>query len=327
MSNTTKQKGKKSNSTQEHTPPPRSPSRRHKRATEKAAHTEEERAVKIQDAERKRKKREEKKRRKALRAQEDQLVQRPNDCEEIRALKERAQAAEAQAKTAHEELAKMMFTQAQSTPNHPTNEELIPRPGNLNHVKVKDLRRLLQLEGRENNCQWNRIRTTIRTCIHAAHMEWGSNWKGQKSRRLSRIYDAVDEAVPAMRRFKNQWATELLARDYFSGHKTYENCVDNPTTYRGRARSAKTSSTPSQSPHRSQAPRTPTPAPVASTSAVTLDRDDVDDGGLLDGQLPDLSSDDDSNDEGNAESGEQCGNGNGIVKGKGKAKERSARKL
>ncbi|KAK1229009.1 hypothetical protein PQX77_007936 [Marasmius sp. AFHP31] len=262
---TNHKKNKQSEAHQENSTPPRSSSRRHRRPTDKAAYTEGEQAERVKEAERK------KQRRKELCAQEEQLVQHRDDSDEVRELKERALAAEAQARAAQEEVIRMKTAEANSPSAITECGELIPRPRNLSNVKVEDLRRHLKLEGRKNKSQWSRIR--------------------------------VDEAAPLMRRFKNQWGTEFLAREFFSTHKTYKNCANNPSPYCGRIHEARlgSSRSPSSGPDPST-PRSQTPVPpVASTSTVTLDCVDgehqpAEENELIDGDLPDLSSDEDDAD-------------------------------
>ncbi|KAG7097288.1 hypothetical protein E1B28_004653 [Marasmius oreades] len=115
-------------------------------------------------------------------------------------------------------------------------QDTIKRPSNLSKVTVGDIRCHLGLDGPEGDQEWNRIRSTLRRCLTAGKIEWSKGWRDQKLHRLIRIYDAVDEACPAMRQFENQWATQFLAKEYFASHKTYGSCAFNPDTCRGRHR-------------------------------------------------------------------------------------------
>lgn len=60
----------------------------------------------------------------------------------------------------------------------------------------------------------------------------------------------VEEVIPSLRRFKNQWAVEYLAKEVFGGRKSYRSCKDVATTYRGKQaviQQAKRYKTPSTS--------------------------------------------------------------------------------
>lgn len=46
----------------------------------------------------------------------------------------------------------------------------------------------------------------------------------------------AEDIEPVLRRFRNSWATEYLAKEAFSSHKSYEFCKGNDETYRGKHR-------------------------------------------------------------------------------------------
>lgn len=48
----------------------------------------------------------------------------------------------------------------------------------------------------------------------------------------------IEAEFPQLRRFQNNWATEFLAKEAFNAHKTYLNCKDRGSSYRGKLKRA-----------------------------------------------------------------------------------------
>ncbi|KAL0571932.1 hypothetical protein V5O48_010033 [Marasmius crinis-equi] len=244
-----------------------------KQATEKHQLTEQDQEESKQQKEKRRAEKQAKARQKELRRKEKEPVQNKDDSEEVRKLKERAEAAGAQLKTANDELSTMQSASENSaTPLADNNS--IEQPKSLSKTKVKHIRQHLNLVGHDHNRKWNKI--------------------------------CADEMAPKLKRFKNQWATEFLAKDYFKSHKTYKKCANNPNTYCGRHCS-----------------KSPTPPPVASTSAITLNGQENGPEALFEGDLPGLSSDEDEDGNGASDEEEddeyQDKDKHSVGKGKGKA--------
>ncbi|KAJ7665691.1 hypothetical protein B0H14DRAFT_3179022 [Mycena olivaceomarginata] len=116
----------------------------------------------------------------------------------------------------------------------------------------------------------------------SAHLNWGENWKSQRSDKLSKAYNAIEEAFPETRRFKGQWAIDHPVKQFWDNHKTYWSCVKQrvdiswqascrPT--RRRATSPRTSpSLPART-----SPISPTPGPLWPRRRPPINSDDDDD--------------------------------------------------
>ncbi|KAA1467733.1 hypothetical protein DENSPDRAFT_260700 [Dentipellis sp. KUC8613] len=112
----------------------------------------------------------------------------------------------------------------------------ILRPSNICNVKIRDIREYLNMHGRENDELWNDVRNSIRSHMDAARLEGEEYFKAQRPKKLSRIYDAVEEQFPALRRFRNSWATEFLVKQTFSGRRSYRSAKNHQESYRSRQR-------------------------------------------------------------------------------------------
>ncbi|KAL1755023.1 hypothetical protein FB107DRAFT_214552 [Schizophyllum commune] len=134
--------------------------------------------------------------------------------------------------------AEQQSTASKVTTNDPAPDS-IPRPKNMNKVKISDVREKLDLAGDENKPEWLDLRQVIRDMTTAGFIDWTLNWRSQKSKKLGKIYDAVEENVPALRRFHNQWGTELLVKEFFQTYKTYKSCIKNPKSYRAKVARAR----------------------------------------------------------------------------------------
>ncbi|KAJ7211463.1 hypothetical protein C8J57DRAFT_1605928 [Mycena rebaudengoi] len=142
-------------------------------------------------------------------------------------------------------------------------DESIPRPPNAAKVKMEALREMLNIEKME----WNAIR-----------LDMERNWKAQKPSKLAMAYNAVEEKFPILRQCEGQWGVDRIAKQTLSNRKSYQSCISNPATYRGRRaaarhtaarRGAATRRTPSHTPPAtpSRTSATPTPSPCRSPSA------------------------------------------------------------
>ena len=103
--------------------------------------------------------------------------------------------------------AEQQSTAFKVTTNDPAPDS-IPRPKNMNKVKISDVREKLDLAGDENKPEWLDLRVrpdvvllclsvltfiqqVIRDMTTAGFIDWTLNWRSQKSKKLGKIYDAV----------------------------------------------------------------------------------------------------------------------------------------
>ncbi|KAJ7824185.1 hypothetical protein B0H14DRAFT_2597421 [Mycena olivaceomarginata] len=155
------------------------------------------------------------------------------------------------------------------------------------------------------------------TCLN-----WGENWKSQQSDKLSKAYNAIEEAFPETRRFKGQWAIDRTVKQFRDNHKTYWSCVNNESTYRGRQvaarRAACAATSPCTSPPLARTlPISPTPGPSRPRRHPCINSDDDDDD---DGQGEDIfqpASDEDTEHNGGDEGEDE---NEMLAKAKGKRK-------
>jgi len=139
---------------------------------------------------------------------------------------------------------------------------------------MEALREMLDIEKME----WNAIRTATRDALTAAQLDMKRNWKAQKPSKLAMAYNAVEEKFPILRQCEGQWGIDRIAKQTLSNRKSYQSCICNPATYRGRcavvrrtaARHAvATRRTPSHTPPAtpSRTSAIPAPSPRRSLSA------------------------------------------------------------
>ncbi|KAJ7605908.1 hypothetical protein FB45DRAFT_1012280 [Roridomyces roridus] len=117
----------------------------------------------------------------------------------------------------------------------------IPKPSNMTKVTINFIRRKLKLSGDKNDEKWNDLRAEVRRFMDAGLLDMSIGWKAQDDRRLIKIRDAIEAAHPELLCFRNQWGTEYLIHETFSGQKTYKKCKGKAGTYRARARKARRS--------------------------------------------------------------------------------------
>ncbi|KAJ7236153.1 hypothetical protein C8J57DRAFT_1530257 [Mycena rebaudengoi] len=124
----------------------------------------------------------------------------------------------------------------------------------------------------------NAAKTATRDALTAAQLDMERNWKAQKPSKLAMVYNAVEEKFPILRQCEGQWGVDRIAKQTLSNRKSYQSCISNPATYRGRRaaarhtaarRGAATRRTPSHTPPAtpSRTSATPTPSPCRSPSA------------------------------------------------------------
>ncbi|KAK7006862.1 hypothetical protein R3P38DRAFT_2554909 [Favolaschia claudopus] len=205
--------------------PPRA--HRKRTLTSKLRHTREaQRAAQLDLTARKHRKA----RRQVLRARQAEdalIVERPNDSDEVRQL--RASLARARGERDAAEAATGAQEPTRTLP-------AIPRPERTSDLTIGGLRRRLGMDGSSADRKWNDLRVQVRRFMDAGLLQLDKNWKGQDSRQLLKIYDAIEDVFPPLKRCTNHWAAEFLVHDSFSAQKTYESCKEKEGTYRFRTR-------------------------------------------------------------------------------------------
>ncbi|KAJ7774068.1 hypothetical protein B0H16DRAFT_1713901 [Mycena metata] len=213
---------------QENTPPD-APARRRRVLTQKVQESRNNKAAKAKALQEKKRKTT---RRRILRERQNEsnlVVEQPQDSEEIKELRA------ALARTRGERDAAEAASARPPSPRGPPPRS-IARPSNMSKVTISEIRDHLELGGDENDQTWSDLRTSIRRFMDAGMLDKNQSWKGQETRRLIKVYDAIEEAHPDLERFRNQWATAYLVHESFTGQKTYTNCKRKDGTYRARNR-------------------------------------------------------------------------------------------
>ncbi|KAF8125393.1 hypothetical protein K438DRAFT_1218661 [Mycena galopus ATCC 62051] len=184
---------------------------------------------------------------------------------------------------------------SQATPSIPN--ESIDRPKNASKITMQAIRAKLGYD----KTRWNSFRSYCRDAATSARLNWDGNWKSQRSEKLSMAYNAVrllytiprvhysfpkiEAAFPETRRFEGQWAIDRTVKQCWDNRKNYRNCVNKPTTFRGKeaaARRARRVQSPASTSRTS--PASPTPGPsrrrpsTHRNSDSGSDDDDDDDG-------------------------------------------------
>ncbi|KAF8135885.1 hypothetical protein K438DRAFT_760135 [Mycena galopus ATCC 62051] len=116
--------------------------------------------------------------------------------------------------------------------------------------------------------KWRALRSCVRDSLRAARLNWDLDWKSQSTTKRGYAYNAVEDDFPELRRFVGQWAVDRIAKDVWDNHKTYINCVDNPSTYIGRRAAQRQGASPS-SRHPSSPARAPTSPQQSSRDTPT----------------------------------------------------------
>ncbi|KAK7014530.1 hypothetical protein R3P38DRAFT_3205392 [Favolaschia claudopus] len=200
---------------------------RQRKLTSKLRQTREaQRSARLDQAARKQRKA----RRKVLKARqaEDALtVEHPDDSDEVRQL--RASLARARGERDAAEAAGSASRPTRSLPT-------IPRPRQLSQLTIRELRRILGMDGSAADAKWNDLRKKTRRFMDAGLLRLDLGWKDQNPRQLLKLYDAIEDVFEPLKRCSNHWATEFIVHDSFSSQKAYENCKDKEGTYRYRTR-------------------------------------------------------------------------------------------
>ncbi|KAJ7330273.1 hypothetical protein DFH08DRAFT_966842 [Mycena albidolilacea] len=147
--------------------------------------------------------------------------------------------------------------------NSTAADESIPRPCNAAKVRMEELREMLDIEKME----WNAIRTATRDALTAAQLDMERNWKAQKPSKLAMAYNAVEEKFPILRQCEGQWGVDRIAKQTLSNRKSYQRCVHNTATYRGRRAVARRTAARRAASARRTFSHTP-PATPSCTSAI-----------------------------------------------------------
>ncbi|KAF8892957.1 hypothetical protein BD779DRAFT_1669972 [Infundibulicybe gibba] len=238
-------------------------------------------------------------------------VEQAGDSDEIQQLRALIHAVQARCDAAEQELS---TTRAQlehnntfasggsaSTSNNMIGEQnpiIIPRPSRTSQTSIHDIRCHMDLKGPEHDLEWARVRAVVREYLISGRIEWDLGWKAQSTQRLGKIYDAIEEKFPALRRFRSSWATEYLTRNAFNNHKTYETCKNDKTKYRGKNKWIRKLAIANREQH------------ISSKSCNNLDNtsmDGADSEGMGDISMSDNSSDNssDNNDNDSANTGSE----------------------
>ncbi|KAJ7718166.1 hypothetical protein B0H16DRAFT_426071 [Mycena metata] len=214
---------------QENDPPARTAQPRRRRLTDKLQQSRQSAAAKAKALQEKKNKTA---RRRILRERQNEsnlVAEQPQDSEEVKELRA------ALARTRGERDAAEAAAAPAPTQRGPPPRS-IARPSNMSKITVADIRDHLDLTGSENDQAWSSLRTSIRRFMDAGMLDINQGWKAQDTRRLIKVYDAIEEAHPELERFRSQWATTFLVHEAFAGQKTYKNCKGKDGTYRTRSR-------------------------------------------------------------------------------------------
>ncbi|KAJ7488651.1 hypothetical protein B0H11DRAFT_2012458 [Mycena galericulata] len=220
-------------------------------------------------------------RRRALKERQNEsalTAERPDDTAQVRELRAALARARGERKAAE--------ARARTHRSHRTQgpeDRSIARPRNMAKVTINDIRNELDLAGAENDQQWADIRGDVRRFMDAGMLDLKLGWKEQDNRRLGKVYNAIEDAYPELRRFRAQWATTFLVHESFGAQRTYKNCKGKDGSFRMRMRKTRMSqrerrlqdsdegSMPSGT-----GPRAPSHSPDSSRSP-SPNRDDGDD--------------------------------------------------
>ncbi|KAJ7635532.1 hypothetical protein DFH06DRAFT_675873 [Mycena polygramma] len=99
----------------------------------------------------------------------------------------------------------------------------VKRPRNMAKVTIDSIRHALDLAGDDNDQHWTDIRGDVRRFMDAGMIDTKRGWKEQDNRRLGKVYTAIEDAYPELRRFDAQWGTMFLVHESFGSRRTYKN--------------------------------------------------------------------------------------------------------
>ncbi|KAK7016469.1 hypothetical protein R3P38DRAFT_3202609 [Favolaschia claudopus] len=130
----------------------------------------------------------------------------------------------------------------------------VEHPDDSDELTIRELRRILGMDGATADAKWNDLRKQTRRFMDAGLLRLDLGWKDQNPRQLLKVYDAasqfcilshryrylirrqIEDIFEPLKRCSNHWATEFIVHDSFSSQKAYENCKDKEGTYRYRTR-------------------------------------------------------------------------------------------
>ncbi|KAJ7242218.1 hypothetical protein C8J57DRAFT_1367753 [Mycena rebaudengoi] len=159
-------------------------------------------------------------------------VDRPEDTPEIRELRAALARAQGERNAAEAGAAGTRHRQGPA-------DRSIARPRNMAKTTIRDIRSQLDLTGNKNDQAWADLRADVRRFMDAGMLDLSMGWKEQDNRRLAKVYDAIEDAHPELRRFRAQWATAFLVHESFGAQRTYKNCKGKDGSYRARSREAR----------------------------------------------------------------------------------------
>ncbi|KAL1754434.1 hypothetical protein FB107DRAFT_215781 [Schizophyllum commune] len=184
-----------------------------------------------------RKEKAEKKKRKQMRRAERArrlAVEQEGDGEELRKVRE-ALARVTQERDAAVEANSNLHN---PPPSPSPTADSIRRPHRVSNVTIEEIREHLGLDGQEHKSEWSDLRRATRSYMLQGGLDITKDWTEQSGLKLIKIYDALEEYHPPLRRFKNQWATAVLVHKTFQGQHSYYNTKDKKGTYRYKRREA-----------------------------------------------------------------------------------------
>ncbi|KAJ7195041.1 hypothetical protein GGX14DRAFT_475292 [Mycena pura] len=106
--------------------------------------------------------------------------------------------------------------------------------------------------------KWNAYRLAIHVALHAARLDWGSDWPSQDPIRLARAYNSVKDEFPEAQRFQGLWGIDRVAKQYWDNRCSHQHAIKNPNSYRSR-----------QAAHSRGRDLSHAPSPSASPSVLT----------------------------------------------------------
>ncbi|KAJ7279502.1 hypothetical protein C8J57DRAFT_1221164 [Mycena rebaudengoi] len=74
----------------------------------------------------------------------------------------------------------------------------------MSKVKISQVRTELGLADTKHDQEWSNLRTSVRRFMDAELLDMRVGWKEQDTRRLIKIYDAIEGAYPDLERFRGK---------------------------------------------------------------------------------------------------------------------------
>ncbi|KAG8865627.1 hypothetical protein FRB98_005372 [Tulasnella sp. 332] len=130
--------------------------------------------------------------------EQDTIASNNSDSNEVKELKAQLNRAEAGCRAAERKLSALAGPNGAANPE----DETVQKPKKMSTITVSSIRQEMDLSGKENDDEWQTVR--------------------------------IEFSKPCLRRFRNHWATEHLAKEAFHAHKSYITCKTNVKSYRGK---------------------------------------------------------------------------------------------